>query len=390
MKKGLPIIIFILGIILPVSFASAGIVLSQYKYAWSSGVGYINFDNVIVTDNSVTGYAWSEKSGWINFSPAKGGVFNDGNGHLSGFAWGEGLGWIDFSGVVISTTTGKFSGTATGDVVGTINFNCPNYCDVRTDWTVAAIIPVTSTSTSGGSSSGSYSNYFSNGVSHVDSYNSPLVMGPTQSGLLKKDLSAGLATINVPINNLDRRTVFIIDELAVKDEDDYLIPPKDNLVNNAFYDIYAINEGGVLVHNFNHPIKIVLPISKKEGNLKNPGLYWLNETNWKWVLIPDAVFNTSSVTFYVDHLTKFAIFSSTSVSPAKVVSDASLVLPTDKKNQYINSEKTKLVTIINSTQQILDNAIAVQKTNRIKAIVGLIVLVSTIVLFKRKRCPCCW
>lgn len=119
----------------PVFFASAGTILASYKYAWSNNVGYINFEKVVVNDNALSGYAWSENTGWINFAPAiGGGVLNDGDGNLSGSAWGEGLGWINFSGVTISTTTGKFSGQATGDVIGTLTFDCLK-CDVRTDWT---------------------------------------------------------------------------------------------------------------------------------------------------------------------------------------------------------------------------------------------------------------
>jgi len=97
-------------------------------------VGYINFENVIVDNSTLSGYAWSENAGWIKFNPAQGGVTQDGNGNLSGSAWGERLGWIDFGNVAIDTANGQFSGTATGTLVGTITFDCPNYCDVRADW----------------------------------------------------------------------------------------------------------------------------------------------------------------------------------------------------------------------------------------------------------------
>lgn len=134
MKGKIIILIFILGLTLPLAHVSAGTVLSSHKYAWSNNVGYINFESVIVNNNALSGYAWSTNKGLIKFNPAQGGVLNDGTGDLSGFAWGEQLGWIDFSNVSINGTTGKFSGTATGTLVGTITFDCPNYCDVQTDW----------------------------------------------------------------------------------------------------------------------------------------------------------------------------------------------------------------------------------------------------------------
>jgi len=106
------------------------------QYAWSNQIGWINFnpDNggVTVTDSSITGYAWSETLGWINLSPSTQGVVNTPSGTLSGYAWGQNAGWINFGGVTIDCQ-GDFNGTATGDVVGTINFDCTE-CNVNTDW----------------------------------------------------------------------------------------------------------------------------------------------------------------------------------------------------------------------------------------------------------------
>jgi hypothetical protein len=148
-SKILILLILILGTLLPLVYANAGTITSPYKYAWSDQVGYINFapvnGGVTVTNSALSGYAWSENSGYINFAPAQGGVSNDGNGNLSGSAWGENLGYIDFNNVSINTTTGKFSGTATGPVIGTLTFDCAQ-CDVRTDWGV--------TVSSGGSGGG--------------------------------------------------------------------------------------------------------------------------------------------------------------------------------------------------------------------------------------------
>jgi hypothetical protein len=124
--------IFSLFVFLPCQLILAGSILDDYKYAWSDNVGWINFEEVEVTDSYLSGYAWSSNSGWINLSPSSGGVLND-QGDLSGYAWGESLGWIDFSNVQIDTETGVFSGTASGDLIGSLTFDCSN-CDVRTDW----------------------------------------------------------------------------------------------------------------------------------------------------------------------------------------------------------------------------------------------------------------
>lgn len=101
------------------------------KYAWSQGIGWLNFapeqGGVLVTDNALTGYAWSPAAGWILMDPPQAGVKNDGQGSLSGFAWGENIGWINFGpqgeGVKINKD-GIFSGWAWGENIGWISFNC--------------------------------------------------------------------------------------------------------------------------------------------------------------------------------------------------------------------------------------------------------------------------
>ena len=75
--------IFLLGFFSCSYFVFAG-TISTYKYAWSNKVGYINFENVTVSDSVLSGYAWSKNSGWINFSPSQSGVLNDGDGNLPG------------------------------------------------------------------------------------------------------------------------------------------------------------------------------------------------------------------------------------------------------------------------------------------------------------------
>lgn len=130
-----------------IDFAAAsttnGTILSANKSAWSSNAGWINFGaangNVHITDSAVTGYAWSDVYGWINLSPANGGVRNTTAGVLSGNAWSEKLGWINFTGVFINTY-GSFTGQATGDNIGTLNFNCP-VCRIGTDWRPSAGTP---------------------------------------------------------------------------------------------------------------------------------------------------------------------------------------------------------------------------------------------------------
>lgn len=131
----LVLFLFCIPIISRASTSNGTISASAYG-AWSNNIGWVNFapanGGVIITDSALTGSAWSGNYGWINFAPSNGGVMNDGQGHLSGSAWGDNLGWIDFSGVSINSN-GKFTGTASGTIIGILTFDC-TYCDVETDW----------------------------------------------------------------------------------------------------------------------------------------------------------------------------------------------------------------------------------------------------------------
>ena len=147
--------VLVLGSAAP-ALAASGTIDATNKYAFSNIGGWINFSptksTVTVTDSALTGYAWSANDGWINLSPTLGGVKNDGKGILSGYAWDPSAGWVSFTGVTIDTTTGKFSGKATGDTIDgavyTINFDC-TYCDVVTDWRPTVASSNTTTSAPG-------------------------------------------------------------------------------------------------------------------------------------------------------------------------------------------------------------------------------------------------
>lgn len=116
------------------------------KWAWSTNVGWINFNppngGVTVYDDHLEGYAWGENIGWIrlgthtgggahtynNSSTADYGVNRSGTGSLSGYAWGTNVGWINFDpegeqGVAIDPDSGDFYGYAWGENVGWIHFN---------------------------------------------------------------------------------------------------------------------------------------------------------------------------------------------------------------------------------------------------------------------------
>lgn len=125
-------------------------------YAWSDQIGWVNFGitngNIHITDSGITGNAWNSNKGWINMAPTSGGVTVAANGALSGYAWSSNAGWVNFSGASINSS-GKFTGAASGTIMGTLSFDCNN-CDVRTDYRAQNFRTITPPPSGGGGGGG--------------------------------------------------------------------------------------------------------------------------------------------------------------------------------------------------------------------------------------------
>jgi hypothetical protein len=302
MKQKYLISTIFIGALLPIQVLHAGTILSDHKYAWSNNVGYINFEHLEVTNTALTGYAWAANAGWIKFNPAQGGVTNDGNGNLSGYAWGANLGWIDFDGTSINPETGKFSGTASGSRVGTITFDCPSYCDVRTDWRKS-----TSVASSGGVSGGFGNNSLPGlGASLLGEANVHFL----ETGVNKHSTETPFGNVIVEFFNTNKITPKTTLEY-LNTANSRLIPTGFTVVSGAFYNIEAKDADGNLVHTFNPPIRITLPVPPNLFGAKNVAVYWFNENSKKWTLIPGAIFFKDKVIFETGHLSYFAIFEET-------------------------------------------------------------------------------
>ncbi len=386
-------IIIILGLFLPSSFTSAGTILSSYKFAWSNNAGYINFENVVVDDSALSGYAWSANFGWIKFNPAQGGVENDGTGNLSGSAWGANLGWIDFDNVTINGDTGEFSGTATGELVGTIAFDC-NHCDVRTDWRETAAPPVVSGGGGGGGggeSSGEEGNVGEEEPilvpPHVNVNDTPLIVVPEQSGTLTQETPAGEVIVEIPNNTVTTTATFTVTEEPLNQTTDYLTIMGTKLIGGTFFNIVARDQEGNEIHSFLNPIVITLPVPAGFVGAENLAVYWLNETNWQWVLIPDAVFVGQRVEFTVNHLTKFGIFMTTDEdSEVSVKPIPSLPLPAGSKPIQEGAPDEQIVSEGNGAASDVDKeSFQSIKNANWKLVTPVIVLVSVIFFFFVRR-----
>lgn len=145
---------------------------------------------------------------------------------------------------------------------------------------------------------------------HINAYNVPLSIVPSQSGTLFQNFfDRHSAQIDVPSLNILSQTIFTITKrIVMPDAIQEIIAVDVELISNDVFRVTATDENGNPVTSFSQPISIIITIPDMPDNLTDIGLYFLDTDALLWRLIPDAVFSTDSVTFFVNHLTDFAIF----------------------------------------------------------------------------------
>jgi len=317
---------------------SNGSVIWSEHYAWGENLGWINFApsyaGLTITDTAITGYVWSSL-GWINFNPTNSGqgVSNTTEGVLGGSAWVAGLGWLDMTGITIDKN-GLFVGTAgtEGSDVGRLSFDCDN-CHVATDWRPLAFRTDESQTTPGAQQSAGFTGNApqtstdvrdalglpeSSGTT-VESFNTPLVVKPKQSGIFLQTFGPDSVSVEVPEDASNDGLIIAITQHPVSAAN---YGKGIFIISGLVYDIVATDAKGNVVHTFNKPLKITLSIPEPLDE-KNTGVYWYDETKQTWVAIPDAVFTQSNISFFVDHLTRFVVFN----APGKPTSITPIVKP---------------------------------------------------------------
>ncbi|MFA5358567.1 MAG: hypothetical protein WC310_01940 [Patescibacteria group bacterium] len=155
---------------------------------------------------------------------------------------------------------------------------------------------------------------------HQESFNAPLAVEPQQSGLLVWDFTTPemaqeskrqAVIIELPKEvSADILTVSV--RLATADTVASLQNDQTTLLGTVF-DITAVNKQGQVVHQFDKPIKITLVIPENLRDRNDLGVYYLDDDSNEWKLVSDAIFDDVSATFYVNHLTHFAIFAAVGI-----------------------------------------------------------------------------
>ena len=194
---------------------------------------------------------------------------------------------------------------------------------------------------------------------HIDSTNSDLVITPSQSGSYSTDTSVGKVILEVPALAVTGTTTFSVAEASTTSTTAVSSSTQIKLAGDTTYDITAQDNDGNYIHSFASPLTITIPIPTDATSTENLGVYYYDEATIQWVLVPDAVFSDGKAVFTVNHLTKFAIFSTVS----ETISKKKESIPEEKILEVVSKIKRQVSTsteeqnnISSSTENVLEKA----------------------------------
>jgi len=151
------------------------------------------------------------------------------------------------------------------------------------------------------------------------SMTAPMVVDNTQTGNLSQPLTGGAKVdLVVPQGAVSTATTFSATTGSLTSAMTPVNTTGALMVGGQVFNITATS-GGTAVRNFSGNLTVTLTVPNQPNNTSNLGVYYFNDTTSEWILVPGAVFNSNNdtVTFQVNHLTKFAVFNIAG-KPAKI------------------------------------------------------------------------
>jgi len=170
-------------------------------------------------------------------------------------------------------------------------------------YTVAVVVGAAPSS--GGGGGGSYTPP----VTTVTSSDKPLQISSSQQGTLNQSLSGqNKVTVEIPKGSVKSNTTFDIKEGNLSGNDTPENGTGAFLFSGLVFNINATDGSNNAVKSFDQNLTITLTVSELPKDTSSLKLYYFDETNKKWVVIEGVVFGANTITFKVNHLTKFAVF----------------------------------------------------------------------------------
>lgn len=145
---------------------------------------------------------------------------------------------------------------------------------------------------------------------HINAFNVPLEITEEQTGTLSYNFPGEVSiVIDAPQHVAPEGIIITVRAERESSSNEYLLPTDTTLLGKIFWNITATDLDGAEIEQFDDYVIITLTIPEILIGVSDLGIYFLNEDTGEWVLVPGAVFNDGTVTFRVNHLTKFAVFA---------------------------------------------------------------------------------
>ncbi|RLC36714.1 hypothetical protein DRH29_03970 [candidate division Kazan bacterium] len=154
---------------------------------------------------------------------------------------------------------------------------------------------------------------------NISSFNKPLTISYNQKGTLTQDLNdENKVKVEVPKGSVKSTTTFTVNEGSLKEGD----VPKDKigafLFNGLVFNIEAVDAGGNTVREFLEDLTITLTVPDLPDDTSTLELYYYDDEKEEWIIITGVEFGKNTITFKVNHLTRFALFEINAVKEGEV------------------------------------------------------------------------
>jgi hypothetical protein len=160
----------------------------------------------------------------------------------------------------------------------------------------------------------------------VSATDKSLVVKPTQSGTLTQSLSGGQSVkIEIPKGSISSNATFNIQEGSLSADETPQSQYGAFLFDGLVFNINAADSSGTAVKSFNKDLTITLTVPSLPADTSGLKLYYYDETNKTWVAITGVVFGSNTITFTVNHLTKFAVFSTNANDESSTIADGDII-----------------------------------------------------------------
>jgi len=191
------------------------------------------------------------------------------------------------------------------EITGTIEQGRENIEAQPSDIEAVAQNPAPPQNTGGGGGGGGYTP-----PSNQTANNVPLKMSSSQQGTLNQDLNnKNKIKVEVPKGSIKSTTTFTASAGSLAGDN----VPKDKigafLFNELVFNVNAVDANGKAVRNFSENLTITLTVPDLPDDISTLELYYFDDENDKWVAITGVVFGKNTISFKVNHLTKFAVFT---------------------------------------------------------------------------------